>query len=121
MSFAIFRYLNIILFFLSQIKLADKQAAVEKLQWEAKTSNQKVERLQAELDSMRSQISSMMHIFEGLSQELDDAVIFVDDYDVTSFYTDHLPNLVCLVSPSSVHLIQRMCFMSLLDPYAYLV
>ncbi|XP_057517371.1 protein MICROTUBULE BINDING PROTEIN 2C isoform X2 [Amaranthus tricolor] len=81
----------------AKIKLADKQAAVEKLQWEAKTSNQKVERLQAELDSMRSQISSMMHIFEGLSQELDDAVIFVDDYDVTSFYTDHLPNLVCLL------------------------
>ncbi|CAO2826882.1 unnamed protein product [Amaranthus hypochondriacus] len=77
----------------AKIKLADRQAAVEKLQWEARTSNQKVEQLQEELDSMRSQISSLMHIFEGLSQESDDAVTFDEDYDITPYYADHLSYL----------------------------
>lgn len=76
----------------SQIKLADKQAAVEKLQWEAKTSNQKAERLQEELDSMQFQISSLTHIFEGLSK--DDAVTSTEDYDVTPYYVDHLSDIV---------------------------
>ncbi|CAO2826883.1 unnamed protein product [Amaranthus hypochondriacus] len=76
-----------------RIKLANRQAAVEKLQWEARTSNQKVEQLQEELDSMRSQISSLMHIFEGLSQESDDAVTFDEDYDITPYYADYLSDL----------------------------
>ncbi|KNA03439.1 hypothetical protein SOVF_209180 [Spinacia oleracea] len=75
----------------AKIKLADKQAAVEKLQWEAKTSNQKAERLQDELDSTQSQISSLMHIFEGLSN--DDAVSPSEDYDTTPDYAVHLPDI----------------------------
>lgn len=75
----------------AKIKLADKQAAVEKLQWEARTSNQKAERLQEELDSMQSQISSLMHIFEGLSK--DDTVTPTEDYDVIPYYLDHLPDI----------------------------
>ncbi|KAL2935371.1 Protein MICROTUBULE BINDING PROTEIN 2C [Bienertia sinuspersici] len=75
----------------AKIKLADKQAAVEKLQWEAKISNQKVERLQEELDSMQSQVSSLMQIFEGLSK--DDPVTPTEDYDITPYYVDHLPDI----------------------------
>lgn len=87
----------------SQIKLADKQAAVEKLQWEAKTSNQKAERLQDELDSTQSQISSLMHIFEGLSN--DDAVSPSEDYDTTPDYAVHLPDIVSLRFPSSTFIL----------------
>ena len=55
-----------------------------------------MEQLQEELDSMHSQISSLMHIFEGLSQESDDAVTFDEDYDITPHYADHLSDLVSL-------------------------
>ncbi|CAL5444819.1 unnamed protein product [Camellia sinensis] len=44
----------------AKIKLADKQAALEKLQWDAMTSNKKVEKLQEDLGSMQGEISSFL-------------------------------------------------------------
>ncbi|GLT44096.1 hypothetical protein SLA2020_180120 [Shorea laevis] len=73
----------------AKIKLADKQAALEKLQWEAMTSNQKVEKLQEELDSMQGEFSSFMHIFEGLTRSHSD--IYAEDYDVAPYHLDRLP------------------------------
>uniref|UniRef100_A0A7C9D5U1 Uncharacterized protein n=1 Tax=Opuntia streptacantha TaxID=393608 RepID=A0A7C9D5U1_OPUST len=75
----------------AKIKLADKQAALEKLQWEARTSHQKVERLQEELDSMQSQISSLMLLFEGLSK--DEPIKPTEDYDISPHYADHLAGM----------------------------
>lgn len=75
----------------AKIKLADRQAALEKLQWEARTSNQKVESLQEELDSMQSHISSLMLLFEGLSN--DGPIKPTEDYDISPHYADHLPNI----------------------------
>ena len=54
--------------FILQIKLADKQAALEKLEWEAKMSNRKVEELQDEFVSMDLEITALMQIFEKLSK-----------------------------------------------------
>lgn len=51
-----------------QIKLADKQAAVEKLQWEAITSNKKVEKLQEDLTTVEGEISCFMSLIEGLAR-----------------------------------------------------
>ncbi|GKV25183.1 hypothetical protein SLEP1_g34655 [Rubroshorea leprosula] len=73
----------------AKIKLADKQAALEKLQWEAMTSNQKVEKLQEELDSMQGEFSSFMHIFEGLTKSHSN--IYAEDYDVAPYHLDRLP------------------------------
>ncbi|KAL8244173.1 hypothetical protein R6Q59_010431 [Mikania micrantha] len=62
-----------------KIKLADKQAAVEKLQWEAMTSNKKVEKLQEDLNAFQGERSSYTLLFEGLS---DDHFTLQDqDYD----------------------------------------
>ncbi|KAL5987463.1 hypothetical protein ACLOJK_035211 [Asimina triloba] len=41
----------------AKIKLADRQAALEKLQWEARTSGRKVEQLQGELDNVHCDIA----------------------------------------------------------------
>ncbi|KAJ4959911.1 hypothetical protein NE237_019821 [Protea cynaroides] len=73
----------------AKIKLADKQAALEKLQWEAMTSNQKAEKLQVELDSMQGEISSFMLLFEGLATN--DSGAYAEDYDITPYYLDPLP------------------------------
>ncbi|KAA8541080.1 hypothetical protein F0562_025043 [Nyssa sinensis] len=73
----------------AKIKLADKQAALEKLQWEAMTSNRKVEKLQDDLNSMRGEISSFMQLFEGL--EKSDSTISSEDYDVTPYHLDCVP------------------------------
>ncbi|KAL2321060.1 hypothetical protein Fmac_030029 [Flemingia macrophylla] len=51
-----------------QIKLANKQVALEKIQWEAMTSNKKVDKLQDELDSMQADISSFTLLLEGLTK-----------------------------------------------------
>ncbi|KAG2664382.1 hypothetical protein I3760_16G079700 [Carya illinoinensis] len=75
----------------AKIKLADKQAMLEKIQWEAMTSNRKVEKLQQELDSMQGGISSFMLLFEGLTKN--DSATYADDYDITSNYLDHLPQI----------------------------
>jgi hypothetical protein len=76
-----------------QIKLADKQATLEKIQWEAMTSNRKVDKLQQELDCMQGEISSFMLLFEGLTKS--DSAVYADDYDLTAKYLDCLP---CTVS-----------------------
>ncbi|XP_043715695.1 protein MICROTUBULE BINDING PROTEIN 2C isoform X2 [Telopea speciosissima] len=73
----------------AKIKLADKQAALEKLQWQAMTSNQKVEKLQEELDSKEGEVSSFMLLFEGLTTN--DSSAYAEDYDISPYYLDPLP------------------------------
>ncbi|XP_057791783.1 protein MICROTUBULE BINDING PROTEIN 2C [Salvia miltiorrhiza] len=63
----------------AKVKLADKQAAVEKLQWETMTSNKKAERLQEDLDKVQGEISSFMILIEGLRR--DDSAFSAGDYD----------------------------------------
>uniref|UniRef100_A0A7N2MQT0 Uncharacterized protein n=1 Tax=Quercus lobata TaxID=97700 RepID=A0A7N2MQT0_QUELO len=70
------------------IKLADKQAALEKIQWEAMTSNREVEKLQEDLDSVRGEISSFMLLFESLTKN--DSASHTADYDITPNYLDSL-------------------------------
>ncbi|KAG1326681.1 protein MICROTUBULE BINDING PROTEIN 2C [Cocos nucifera] len=72
-----------------QIKLADKQAALEKLECEAKTSNTKIEELQGHLDSMGLEITAFMRLFEELSKN--DSAAYPDD-DISSIQKfDQLP------------------------------
>ncbi|XP_058112475.1 protein MICROTUBULE BINDING PROTEIN 2C [Magnolia sinica] len=52
----------------AKIKLADKQAALEKLQWEAMTSTRKVEKLQGDLDTMQGEISVFMEVLQTLGK-----------------------------------------------------
>ncbi|KAK1407375.1 hypothetical protein QVD17_38989 [Tagetes erecta] len=73
-----------------KIKLADKQAAVEKLQWEAMTSNKKVEKLQEELNAFQGERSSYTLLFEGLSD--DHFTLSDEDYDVNP-HGGHLPEI----------------------------
>ncbi|KAH7528904.1 hypothetical protein FEM48_Zijuj05G0127300 [Ziziphus jujuba var. spinosa] len=73
----------------AKIKLADKQAALEKIQWEAMTSGTKVEKLQEELNLMRGEISSFMMVFEGLMKT--NTTVYAEDYDVLPCNLDHLP------------------------------
>lgn len=51
----------------AKIKLADKQAALEKIEWEAKTSKKKVEELQGDAVSNELEISAMMTLFEAIA------------------------------------------------------
>lgn len=73
----------------AKIKLADRQAALEKLRWEASTSNQKVEKLQEELDSIQGQFSSFLHIFEDLAKNHSNEL--AEDYDIAPYQLDPLP------------------------------
>ncbi|XAR51248.1 hypothetical protein NMG60_11005818 [Bertholletia excelsa] len=73
----------------AKIKLADKQAALEKLQWEAITSKGKVEKLQEDLDSMQGDMSSLMLLFEGLTEE-EHTAMGTEDYDVTPYHPSYL-------------------------------
>ncbi|CAK7335171.1 unnamed protein product [Dovyalis caffra] len=75
----------------AKIKLADKQAALEKLQWEAVTSNQKVETLQQELVSIQEGISSFMLVFENL--KTNNSTTYAEDYDIKPCYLDQLPDI----------------------------
>ncbi|OIT33181.1 PREDICTED: kinesin-related protein 4-like [Nicotiana attenuata] len=52
----------------AQVKLADKKAAVEKLEWEAMTSSKEAERLQEDLDSLQGEISSFMQFVHALTE-----------------------------------------------------
>lgn len=67
--------------FSSQNKLADKQAAVERLQWEAMTSNKKVEKLQEDLNAIQGEMSSYTVLIEGMSN--DHFTLSDQEYDVT--------------------------------------
>lgn len=75
----------------AKIKLADKQAALEKIQWEAMTSNREVEKLQEDLDSLRGEISSFMLLFESLTKN--DSATHTADYDITPNYLDSLSHV----------------------------
>ncbi|KAJ6814318.1 uncharacterized protein M6B38_116215 [Iris pallida] len=75
----------------AKIMLADKQAALEKLQWEAKMSNRKVEELQDDVVSMELEVTALMQIFQELSNK--DSVGY-HDHDITYFDNfDPLPPL----------------------------
>ncbi|KAK2969715.1 LOW QUALITY PROTEIN: hypothetical protein RJ640_004221, partial [Escallonia rubra] len=75
----------------AMIMLADKQAALEKLQWEATTSKGKVEKLQEDLDTMQEEMSSFMLLFEGLTKKNDTG--FAEDIDVTVSDVDHFSEI----------------------------
>lgn len=79
-----------------QIKLADKQAALEKTQWEAITSKQKVEKLQNDIDSVQGEFSSFMLLLNGLTKN--NSTKHAEDYDVASYHFDHLPYIVSSLS-----------------------
>ncbi|KAH9722341.1 protein MICROTUBULE BINDING PROTEIN 2C [Citrus sinensis] len=76
----------------AKIKLADKQAALEKSQWEAMTVSRKAEKLQEEVESMQGEMSSFMQIFEGLIKN-DSTVNADDDYDIKPYYSDYLSDI----------------------------
>ncbi|KAK3000941.1 hypothetical protein RJ639_021841 [Escallonia herrerae] len=75
----------------AKIKLADKQAALEKLQWEATTSKGKVEKLQEDLNTMQEEMSSFVLLFEGLTKKNDTG--FAEDIDVTVSDVDHFSEI----------------------------
>ncbi|KAL8141874.1 hypothetical protein V2J09_014906 [Rumex salicifolius] len=75
----------------AKIKLADKQAALEKAQWEAMTSNQKVIKLQGEIHSLQTQMSSFTLLFESLSNG--DQTFEGEDYEVEPYIMDPLPGI----------------------------
>ncbi|XP_074556498.1 protein MICROTUBULE BINDING PROTEIN 2C-like [Curcuma longa] len=50
----------------AKISLADKQATLERLTWEAQMSNKKIKELQGERASMDYEITTLMQIFEQL-------------------------------------------------------
>jgi hypothetical protein len=79
-----------------QIKLADKQAALEKIHWEMITSNKKVEKLQEELDSVQTDISSFTLLLEGLAKT--DTAKYTDDYDTKPYVFNHAPDIVSLLT-----------------------
>ncbi|KAL3824708.1 hypothetical protein ACJIZ3_020737 [Penstemon smallii] len=69
-----------------KIKLADKQAAVEKLQWEVMTSNKNVGKLQEDLERVQGEVSSFVLLIEGLTRnEFSDSA---GDYDVVPYSLD---------------------------------
>ncbi|RDX71335.1 Protein MICROTUBULE BINDING PROTEIN 2C, partial [Mucuna pruriens] len=72
-----------------KIELADKQSALEKIQWEAMTSNKKVEKLQEELDSMQGDISLFTSLLKSLTKP--NTVEYADDYDIKPYDFNHLP------------------------------
>ncbi|KAL3529390.1 hypothetical protein ACH5RR_008712 [Cinchona calisaya] len=74
-----------------KIKLADRQATVEKLQWEAMTSNQSVEKLQKDLQVVQGEISSFMLVFEALGRN--SSILPDEDYDAISCASDHILDL----------------------------
>ncbi|OIW19679.1 hypothetical protein TanjilG_18489 [Lupinus angustifolius] len=75
----------------AKIKLADKQAALEKIQWEAMTSTKKVENLQNELDSVQTDISSFTLLLEGLAKI--NTAGCTEDYDTKPYDFTHLPSI----------------------------
>ncbi|XP_022764004.1 protein MICROTUBULE BINDING PROTEIN 2C-like [Durio zibethinus] len=76
---------------LSDAKLVDKQAALEKTRWEAMTSKQKV-KLQNDIDSMQGEFPSFMVFLNGLTKN--NPTTRAEDYDVAPHHLDHLPYMV---------------------------
>uniref|UniRef100_A0A0D9XET9 Uncharacterized protein n=1 Tax=Leersia perrieri TaxID=77586 RepID=A0A0D9XET9_9ORYZ len=52
----------------AKIQLAEKQAALEKLEWEAKVSSTKVDELQVDVASMDVEISALMKLFRKITE-----------------------------------------------------
>lgn len=78
---------------LPQIMLADKQASLEKLEWEVNASNKKVEDLQGDMSNMEFEISSFIALFEKLSENVSD-----DCYDGSMPSSHELEALQSMVS-----------------------
>ncbi|KAF3329738.1 hypothetical protein FCM35_KLT05069 [Carex littledalei] len=66
----------------AKIALADKHAALEKLEWEGKMSSMKVEELQGNVDYMSDEISVLMEAFEKLAPN--DSDVCLDGGTVSS-------------------------------------
>lgn len=75
-----------------QIKLADKQAALEKIQWEVMTSNSKVEELQEQLKSSQGDVSSFMLLLESLTKN--DCNDRLKDYSLSLYLPESCPYIV---------------------------
>lgn len=65
---------------------------MEKTQWEAMTSKQRVEKLQNDIDSMQGEFSSFMVLLNGLTKN--NPTTDAEDYDVAPYHLDHLPSIV---------------------------
>jgi len=52
----------------AKIMLAEKQAALEKLEWEANVSSTKVEELQVDVASMDAEVSALMKLFRKITE-----------------------------------------------------
>nr|CAB3470318.1 unnamed protein product [Digitaria exilis] len=96
----------------AKIMLADKQASLEKLEWEVKTSNKKVEDLQGDMSNMEFEISSLIALFEKVSENVSD-----DCYDgsmpssyeleaLQSTVSTHPWSIVDLLGPSEIDKIE---------------
>lgn len=70
----------------AKVKLADKQAAVEKLEWEAMNSSKKVEKLQEELEVVRREIAWFMQFVQQLTKN--GSRDLAEDYDVIPYLCD---------------------------------
>ncbi|XVE54655.1 hypothetical protein DITRI_Ditri03aG0099500 [Diplodiscus trichospermus] len=75
----------------AKIKLADKQAALEKTKWEAMTFKEKVEKLQNDIDSMQGEFSSIMLILNGLTKNSPSTC--AEDYDIAPYHFQHIPRI----------------------------
>ncbi|CAL9111054.1 unnamed protein product [Musa textilis] len=73
----------------AKITLADKQAALERLTWEARMSNRKIEELQGEIISMDYDVAALMQIYEKLC--INNSAVFSDD-SLTSYNLEPLPD-----------------------------
>lgn len=65
--------------------LAEKQATLEKLEWEVSASNCKIEELEESMDSMEFEISSFMKLFEKLCE---DSLAGNEDFAIPSLRVD---------------------------------
>ncbi|MCD9642489.1 Protein MICROTUBULE BINDING PROTEIN 2C [Datura stramonium] len=70
----------------AQVKLADKKAAVEKLEWESKISSNKVERLQDDVDKLQGETSTFMQFVQALTEN--DSRGLAEEYDVIPYLWD---------------------------------
>ncbi|XP_031371533.1 protein MICROTUBULE BINDING PROTEIN 2C isoform X2 [Punica granatum] len=84
----------------AKIKLADRQAALEKTQWEAMTSGKRMEKLQEELSNVQGEVSLIMSLFEGLKEN--DSTVYREDYDITP-YCVHESSLIDDLDTVGIH------------------
>ncbi|EOA21079.1 hypothetical protein CARUB_v10001416mg [Capsella rubella] len=76
----------------TKIKLADKQAALEKTQWEAKTTGAREIKLQEQLETLEGEISAFTQVFKTLAKP--DSKNPDRDYDAAPYEFDPLPYLL---------------------------